>query len=98
MFEGARRPSLMAGNAAIHAGQLPKNIVAVLFIINLVIELLRGISRYFDLRKPAPLGFSILFNVYIFIMHTNTIYITTPQTRTTPPLLADSPPPHSCIY
>ena len=72
MFEGARRPSLMARNAAIHAGKLPKNIVAVLFIINLVIELLRGISRYLDLRKVAPVGFSILSNVYIFIMHTNT--------------------------
>jgi hypothetical protein len=102
MFEGARRPSLMARNAAIHAGKLPENIVAVLFIINLVIELLRGISRYLDLRKVAPVGFSILSNVYIFIMHTNTIspiyIITTPQTYITPTLLVDFPSQHSYIY
>lgn len=92
----------MARNAAIHAGKLPENIVAVLFIINLVIELLRGISRYLDLRKVAPVGFSILSNVYIFIMHANTIspiyIITTPQTYITPTLPVDLPSQHSYIY
>lgn len=59
----------MARNAAIHTTELPINIVAVLFIINLVIELLRGINRYFDFRKPPPLGFSICLT-FIYLLST----------------------------
>ena len=58
MLQRARRPTLMARNAAIHTTELPINIVAVLFIINLVIELLRGINRYLGFRKLELIGFS----------------------------------------
>lgn len=88
MFEGARRPPLMTGNATIHTSKLPKNIVAVLFIINLVIELLRGISLYLDFKKPPPLGFYIYLTFIYYYAHYPfyiLIYtITTPRTSPAP--------------
>lgn len=56
MLKRTGRFPLLTWCLVIYMNLFPKNILAVLFIINLVIELLRGTKRLFCFKKPTLPG------------------------------------------